>query len=388
MANWPYLELENTLTFLMNQRDAIMYPLDDREDGGTFQWCLPVSFWNANRGTDLLGVGVTTNGVNQLTGFLNLNVGICHIAAHWPLLDPAFSASYASYRSLYNLWIQTAHDMGFTVALECGIMSASVALGSGVDYTGYTLAQITAGMREHAVRLAPMLEAGDYIGFGAMEPVAFEAETGKALSVEDYTDHITDTLAALAPVLPAGVFTTAGVGSNDSVTYVTAALATDIDALDVHHYPMASTGTNYWTNLITYIDAAAVAGKPTVCMQASCFKLTPAEVSALATFQTGFHRDNWTRLVYLDRRWLRLMTLIGQKKRMDFSSWFWPFLAWSEALVYDDTTAAYTYTQASTATVTDGLIGQAANEPSDTGLVLQHLASLPRRSGVGRTART
>jgi hypothetical protein len=216
--------------------------------------------------------------------------------------------------------------------------------------------------------------------------VACQGETGKALSVVDYTTHITDTLAALEGALPAGVSTTAGVGSNDAGTYVTAALATDIDCLDVHHYPFASTGTNYWTNLLGYIDQAAAVDKPTVCLQASCFKLTPAEVSALATFQTGFHRDNWARLAYLDRRWLRLMDLIGQKKTLDVCSWFWPFLMWSDGLAYDDTTAAYTYTQASTALVTDGLAGQAANTPSDTGDVLLDLTSHGRVSDTGRTS--
>lgn len=388
MAFWPHTDLENALIFLMNQRDALVYPLADRTDGGSLRWMLPVSFWNANRGTALLNAGQTANGINQLAGFQNLNVGVCHIAAHWPLLDPGFSASYASYRSLYQLWIQTAHSMGFRVALECGIMSASVALGSGVDYSAYTLAQILAGMRDHAVRLAPFLASGDYIGFGAMEPVAFAGETGKTLDVTSYTNHITDTLAALAPVLPAGVSTTAGAGSNDSSTFVTAALATAITALDIHHYPMASTGTNYWTNLITYIDAAATAGKPTVCLQSSCFKLTPTEVTTGATFQTGFYRDNWALLAYLDRRWLRLVDLIGDKKRLDVCAYFWPFMMWSNGITYDDTTAAYDYTTLSTALTTDGLARQAANTPSDTGLVLRHLASQPRRAGTGRAADT
>jgi chitodextrinase len=303
---------------------------------------------NSNQGAVLLDPTNLTSVTAELDGIQALGAKAVSLSIDYPILDPAFDpygGQAANYLSFYKQVISGIHARGLKVIVETGAVFSQAAfsnLNVKPYYDSLTTVQYGLGRANQALLMAQQL-APDYLSV-IQEPDTEASQTGKSElgTVSGSTALLNQILSVYrrsgGPTVPIG----AGVGTwiNPYDQFIQAFVATSIDFVDIHIYPV---NKDYLTRAFKIADMADAAGKPIAMSEMWSHKVRDNELGFLSE-PTAFSRDNYSFWAPLDTQFLQAMVDFAFYRKLLFAAAFQDtcFRAYID---YDSTTSGMNYYQ-------------------------------------------
>jgi fibronectin type 3 domain-containing protein len=300
---------------------------------------------NSNQGPTLLTSGNAGAVITELRLLQALGVKAVNIHIGYPILDPGFDAyggQYANYLAFYQQVVSDVRACGLKLIVEASPIPTD-ALYSNINPMAYfnsmTTAQYDLGRANQALLIAQKLSP-DYLSV-IEEPDSEATESGKSElgTVSGSTTLLNQILSVYrqpgGPTVPIG----AGVGTwiNSYNQYIQSFVATSIDFVDMHIYPV---NKDYLTRAITIAGIASGAGKRLAMSECWFEKIRDTELSSL-TLDVVRSRNDFSFWSPLDTQFLQAIVDFSYYQNLLFAAPFWEefFFAYVD---YNSTTSAMT----------------------------------------------
>jgi hypothetical protein len=275
---------------------------------------------NAHRGEGLFKDPTALKGSLLFIDRLkDLGAGGVSLSLSYPMLtdrDP----NAERYWSFYEALAREIRQRGLKLHVKTGpIFPAKEFTELKVDYSKLdapTYFRERARMsRDIAARLRP-----DYLSI-ANEPTSEMHILKIKFSADDYTRYVADTLRGMKR---SGVLVGAGAGNWDSTDYVERfARQTDVDYIDIHVYPLASSREDYLQRAVEMARIARRAGKRVVVGEAWLYKASPRGLNRNPTAASVFANDVYSFWAPLDSQFLEALAKMAQAEGIEYVSPFW-----------------------------------------------------------------
>ena len=332
-----YLQVYSTLATAL---DKFGKHLDGKEPAEGFQVTFGTELLvaNANRGPDLLKPQAIQGVALFLDRFQEMGIGGVTIAVSYPLYSPDFPR-YEEYVAFYKQVAREVRQRGMKLDVEAGVVFANTPFSPFEDsFTGFTFEQfktIKKRMFEAIIRdLQP-----DYLNIGAEPDTAADLTGIRELldpqKYREYVDYVLDDLEKGKTKVIAGI------GSWGNLAYVRALAQTDLDALDIHIYPVVG---NCLANAVAIAEIAAQNGKGLVLDECWLYKEDRLAASGVAAAPEAFKRDSYSFWEPLDKQFLTEMAQFARAYRVEYVSPFWSNFFFA-TLEYDAAYEGLSYTE-------------------------------------------
>jgi len=304
-------------------------------------WSAELLTANCNRGRVLLNPA-TLNGIRlELDSLQSLGVKAVTICIGFPILYQPFyefnrdPEDYARFIKFYRELSADIHARGLKLIVESSILF----LGSYSRTSDFKLAeyyptldtrQFIDGRAQNIVAIAKEVRP-DFLNLGS-EPDTQARLSKNAVfdSPNGYAETIGYFLKQLHQAGVSGIPIGAGVGSwqRQGQDFVRALLATGIDYLDLHVYPV---NRNFLERTITYARLAHAAGKQVAMSEAWLLKKRDSELGRAddAADTMVFARDRYSFWAPLDQKFLGALMQFSESNKLLYFSPFWSRYFWS-----------------------------------------------------------
>jgi len=275
---------------------------------------------NAHRGEGLLDDKTAFPGSVMFVDHLkDLGAGGVSISLSYPLMTDDYPRS-AEYWSFYKRLADEVRKRGLKLHIKTGPMFTEKEFTNvKTDYSRITPEKYFREKLRMNQRISEELRP-DYLSIGN-EPSSEMQIMKIKFSSADYTRYVSDSLRAMNR---RGVLVGAGTGNWDSTDYVTKfARETDLDYIDIHIYPLASTRENYLQRAVEMAEIARSARKRLVVGEAWLYKASPRELNANPTAPSVFARDVYSFWAPLDGDFLEVLAKMGRAEGIEYISPFW-----------------------------------------------------------------
>jgi len=333
---WPYAALQAELNTTYATVQQAIAPLPTITM--TNHYIVPLFWADGNAGVNLIGADKNGNpdghlvsyNVQRCTQWLQLmkraGFNSTMIAVAWPLLDPGGNyPGLKYYQAFYTQVTQQAKALGFWVLLTSG----TAGTGS-INYGRYaSIDQVFAGRRRQAWWSATTLQP-DWIVVGG-EPSSDKLLLRGIPDVHRLTAAYWGAhFQALMAGKPSGTPTkyAGGAMPTDPQAYFDAVVATAVDGIDQHPFPLTGPGLppgkQFWNTLLHRFDQAHAAGKALLITQTQAYKETTAELAnhRLSYFDISL-RDMWDGFQPQDQAFMTMWHQIILKKGVTGVAYWW-----------------------------------------------------------------
>jgi hypothetical protein len=295
---------------------------------------------NSHRGDELLSEAGYQGAVLYVDRLRALGAGGVSVAMNYPILNDSFPRS-ADYWAFYRRLAGDVRSRGLRLHVKVGPLFPDRDFSRvPVDYSGVTADAYFRDRRRIAQRIAREVRP-DYLSM-ANEPAAEAQIMGFPITPERYLRYVTDTLAGMDR---SAALVGAGSGNWDSTEYVERfARETSLDFIDIHVYPLATTGADYLRRAADMADIATAAGKRVIIGEAWLYKAGRAELTGNPTAPGIFARDVFGFWAPLDSRFLEDLGRLASLKQIEYVSPFWTKYLFAY-VDFDDRTASATPAQ-------------------------------------------
>lgn len=247
------------------------------------------------------------------------------ITVNYPLLTPGFPRA-DEYARFYNRIAQEVRkrDMTLFVKVEA-IFADPVVSSAGVDYTGITFKKLAEGKRQQ-IEIVLREMRPDFMTI-SMEPGTVAFNTGLPELKEP--DRITEMVNLLLDGLDRGdTLIGAGAGTWEDPAFIEQlSSATNLDYIDLHIYPLGTPFQDFLQRAIDYADVAKRNGKIVVLGETWLYKASGRELtsggSETAINTDILRRDTFSFWEPLDKKFLEVISKLGNYKQFEFVSFFW-----------------------------------------------------------------
>lgn len=293
---------------------------------------------NANRGPDLLKPGALQGVSVFLDEFQEMGIGGVTIAVSYPLYSPDFP-QYEEYVAFYKQVAREVRQRGMKLDVEAGVVFANTPFSPFEDsFTGLTFEQFKTVKKRMFQAIIHDLQP-DYLNIGAEPDTAADLTGIRELldpqKYREYVDYVLDGLDR------GNTKVIAGIGSWGNLAYVRALAQTDLDAIDIHIYPVVG---NCLTNAVAIAEIAAQNGKGVMLDECWLYKVDRLTASGVATAPEAFKRDSYSFWEPLDKQFLTEMAQFARAYRVEYVSPFWSNFFFA-TLEYDPAYEELSYTE-------------------------------------------
>jgi len=348
-----YAELSQGLNAFEAQIDA-----DWGGSVGSGRFAPGLSAANGNKSAGLLLPSNWTRMIEMLDAFEAKGVELVKIDLHYPVFTPAFHTYLAAHPPplipVYNLTVDSfiGYPNSFYNRLAAEIDSRGMELWieHSTLFDNYTTTppgpyfadMRTAGvaatrsryLQERAAEMALIVSELQPEYYSLVdEPTTQNDNFGyfsggvPILTQDGWRDLVQDGAAAIAATDPGSTsLLGAGSGTWETIAYTQRfAALPELDFIDFHQYPLATTGQDYLQNLLNwtdYVRAVAPAKKVTLG-EAWLYKASVADVAGSLDYDVIFGRDSFSFWEPLDTQFLDVMFKIMHLKDFEAMMPFW-----------------------------------------------------------------
>lgn len=318
---------------------------------------------NAHRGEELLTEAGSQGNLMFLDRLQSLGVKGVTVKVAYPLLQPEFPRS-AEYLAFYKKVAVEVRRRGLKLHVKTGPLFKEREFTSvRVDYSGLTPERYFAERGREARLLVAELQP-DYLTI-ANEPSTESGIVGFSISPQRYVQFIN---AVIQDVGRSSTLIGAGSGTWDDIAYVRSfAQNTTLDYIDLHIYPLASTGRDYLASAVEMIDLARRYNKKVIIGEFWLYKASAAEVTGTPAAVEVFARDPFSFWSPLDQRMLEVVARLARWKQVEYVSPFWSKYFYGY-LEYNDSTRILSALQLTRLANVEATKNIAAGTLSPTGL--------------------
>lgn len=293
---------------------------------------------NANRGTALLAPETLEATKLYLDRLQQLGVRGVVFPVGYPMLLPEFPHS-DRYLDYYRSVMAEARKRGMTVDIESAVLFTNTDFSDlKWDYSAIGFDEFVRGRRAVAATILREL-APDYLDLGA-EPDTMAKLTGYR-QLNDPKRYAESLTAILSGLDRGRTKIGAGIGTWSSIEFARAELATPIDFLALHMYPVGR------VTIQTAAEAcrlARAAGKPVIIDEEWLYKMGRGEGGSIAASTKVFSRDAYSFWMPLDQQFFRVMDRFARAEHIELVSPFWTNLFFGN-IDYDRDTASLPYAE-------------------------------------------
>ena len=275
---------------------------------------------NAHRGEGLLDDrGAFPGSLIFIDHLKELGAGGVSLSMAYPILTDDYPRS-AEYWAFYKRLAREIRSRGLKVHVKSGPLFTEKEFTSvRTDYSKVTVESYFRDRMRMDQRIAEEIRP-DYLSIGN-EPTSEMQILKIKITSDRYRQFIADTLRGMKR---SGVLVGAGSGNWDNTDYIKRfANDTDLDFIDIHIYPLASSGEDYLRRAVEMAKIARAGRKRIIIGEAWLYKASPRELKANPTAVSVFARDVYSFWAPLDSRFLEMLAKMAQAEEIEYVSPFW-----------------------------------------------------------------
>jgi hypothetical protein len=236
----------------------------------------------------------------------------------YPILNDDYPRS-KEYWAFYTKLASEIRRRGMKLHVKSGPMFTEREFTTAtIDYSKVTTESYLRDRQRIDERIAAEIRP-DYLSI-ANEPAGEEQVLKVKLTSDRYAKYVRDTLRSINT---RGVLVGAGSGNWDSPEYIKQFVRTDVDFIDLHVYPLASSRDDFMRRALEFADMAREAGKRVIIGETWLYKASPKELNSNPTAASVFARDVYSFWAPLDSRFLELLAKMARTHQIEYVSPFW-----------------------------------------------------------------
>jgi hypothetical protein len=278
---------------------------------------------NGNRGEALLTEQTYLGTVRYLDRLQKMGLKGVTIQMPYPLLSAGFPRTF-EYWAYYRRLAAEVRRRGLVLLVKSGPVFTQQEISPvAPDYSRVSWDQYLGERTNIAARIVSEIQP-DYLTI-ANEPATEASVLGKSpLPPARYVTFIRDTLQAIRTHASSSrTHIGAGSGSWDDPSFVRTMIATPIDYVDIHIYPLASRQANFLDRARTMARSAKAAHKRVIIGEFWLYKASARELGGSPVNVEMFGRDTFGFWSPLDARMFEAIGNMAAAEGIEFVSAFW-----------------------------------------------------------------